>query len=96
MIIWIKYFVDLVFSLGLFINALLFIPQALKIYRQKHANDVSIVTFLGFNILQFFTVLHGYFVNDYILMIGFLLSLTTCGIVTILIYYYNKKHGPQR
>lgn len=91
MIAWIKYFVDIVFSLGLFINAMLFIPQAITLYRNKHANDVSLVTFLGFNVLQFFTVLHGYLVGDYILMIGFLLSFITCSIVTGLIFYYNKR-----
>lgn len=90
MLILFKNFVEVIFSIGLFINAILFVPQAIKIYRQKHANDVSLVTFFGFNVLQFFTMLHGYFLRDYILMIGFLFSFITCGLVTILIIYYHK------
>lgn len=83
-------FVDLVFSLGLFFNAILFIPQAITIFRQKSAQGLSLLTFGGFNIMQLFTALHGYLVNDYLLMSGFLLSFLTCGTVTVFILYYKS------
>lgn len=82
-------FVDLVFSLGLFFNAALFIPQAVAIFRRKTSNGLSLITFAGFNVMQFFTALHGYLAKDYILMFGFILSFITCGIVTILIVLYR-------
>lgn len=81
--------VHVIFSLGLFINAALFVPQVVKLLRQKHANDVSLITFGGFSILQIFTAWHGYLLNDYLLMGGILLSLLTCGTVTLLIVYYR-------
>lgn len=83
-------FVDLVFSLGLFFNAILFVPQAVTIFRNKNVQGLSLLTFGGFNVMQFFTALHGYLVHDYLLMCGFLLSFLTCGMVTILILCYRK------
>lgn len=83
-------FVNVVFSLGLFFNAVLFIPQALRILRTKSAEGISLFTFVGFNIMQLFTVWHGYLEGDYMLMTGFLLSFITCGMVTILALKYRK------
>lgn len=85
-----RQFVDLIFSLGLFFNAVLFIPQAIALFRSKNSQGLSLLTFAGFNVMQFFTALHGYLVNDYILMSGFLLSFLTCGVVTFFIFYYRK------
>ena len=82
--------VDLVFSLGLFFNALLFLPQAVALYKNKNTQGLSLFIFAGFNVMQFFTALHGYLVKDYLLMIGFFLSFITCGLVTFLIIYYRE------
>ena len=87
-----KQFVDTIFSLGLFFNAVLFVPQAIAILRNKNAYGLSLLTFGGFNIMQFFTALHGYLVSDYLLMCGFLLSFLTCGAVTFLILYYGNSY----
>jgi MtN3 and saliva related transmembrane protein len=46
--------------------------------------------FLGFNMIQFVTALHGYMVKDYILMWGYMLSFFTCGWVVVLIIIYRK------
>ena len=83
-------FVDLIFSLGLFFNAILFVTQAVTLFRNKNAQGLSLLTFGGFNVMQFFTALHGYLVKDYLLMSGFLLSFLTCGIVTFFILYYGS------
>ena len=88
--LWIRQFVDVMFSLGLAFNVFLFIPQAIKIIIKKDAKELSLITFLGFNITQLFTVVHGYFVKDYILMVGFALSFITCGVVTCLILKYGR------
>jgi len=78
------------FGCSLFFNALVFIPQAIKIFKAKSSGELSLVTFLGFNIMQLLTVWHGYLEQDYTLMIGFLVSFITCGMVTILIIFYSK------
>lgn len=82
--------VNFIFSLGLFFNAALFIPQALALFKKKQANGLSLFTFAGFNVMQFFTVLHGVLEKDYILALGFGLSFITCGMVTLLILIYRK------
>ena len=84
-------FIEIFFSIGLFINALLFLPQIIKLYKQKNSQDISLLTFLGFSIIQFFTAYHGYIVKDYKLMYGFILSFALCSIVNILIIYYRLR-----
>lgn len=87
-----NYIVELGFSISLLANALLFIPQVHIIYKTKSVNDVSLVTFLGFNIIQLFTMLHGFITHDYILAAGYFLSILTCGSVSGLILYYRYMH----
>ncbi|GHT94548.1 hypothetical protein FACS1894122_11270 [Alphaproteobacteria bacterium] len=84
-------FIEVVFGLGMFINAALFIPQAVKIHRTKNADNVSMTTFGGFCVIQFFTVLRGYIRQDHILMFGSVLGLIFCAIVTFLIIIYKSR-----
>lgn len=77
------------FSISLIVNAALFIPQIISLIRTKSANGISLITFAGFNVIQLFTLLHGVYVNDYLLAGGYLLSIITCGTVSLLIIYYR-------
>ena len=61
--------------------------------KEKHANDVSLITFAGFTAINFFTVLHGLIVKDIWLTIGYSLSVITSAIVTILIIWYRRKQS---
>ena len=83
--------VNFIFGIGLFVNAALFIPQIVLLLQKKNADDVSLTTFFGFCLIQLFTVWHGYYTNDLVLMLGFGISLLTCGAVTVLIVYYRLK-----
>jgi len=83
--------IETVFSLGLFINAMLFVPQIIRLYKTKDSQGISLTTFIGFNFIQLFTVLHGYLHKDYLLMLGYILSFITCGFVTILTLIYKRK-----
>jgi MtN3 and saliva related transmembrane protein len=87
---YIEYFIELVFGIGMFLNAILFVPQALKIYKTKNTAGLSLATFAGFNIIQLFTIFHGYLHKDYILMFGNVLACVLCGIVTVLLIKYKK------
>jgi MtN3 and saliva related transmembrane protein len=84
-----RFLLETGFFLCMVVNALLFIPQAIKLYKAKSSKDISIVTFLGFNIIQSFMIIHGYIVGDSLLMLGSFLSLITCGVVTILAFIYK-------
>ncbi len=88
-----KYFIEYGFSISLLVNAALFIPQILALIKSRSAKGVSLLTFAGFNAIQIFTMLHGLIIKDYLLAIGYLLSILSCGMVTVLVIYYryNKK-----
>lgn len=86
----IKTLVDFFFGVGLFINAMLFIPQALRLYRTKNAKELSKITFVGFCLMQFSAVMYGLMHQNMILVIGYALSLLTCSMVTVLIFKYTN------
>ncbi|BCA94853.1 hypothetical protein TUM19329_12140 [Legionella antarctica] len=89
-----EYVVQYGFSISLLANAALFIPQIITLIKNKSALGVSLVTFVGFNIIQLFTMLHGLLEKDYLLAGGYFLSIITCGWVSCLIIYYKyfKSH----
>lgn len=91
---WAIAFVEIVFSMGMVINALLFIPQIIRLYKTKNSQELSLLTFAGFNLIQLFTLLHGVIHNDKLLVFGMLFSLVMCGAVTFLIMYYRMV-GPE-
>ncbi|MBY0543976.1 MAG: PAS domain-containing protein, partial [Gammaproteobacteria bacterium] len=87
----IKGIIELIFSAALFLNALLFIPQAVRIVIEKSAKGISLVTFSGFLIIQLAIVSHAAIMHDYLLMVGYLLSLLTCGSVVLLTLLYRRR-----
>ena len=83
--------VAIIFGLGLLVNAGLFLPQSMKIFRNRSAKGVSILTFAGFNVLQITGVLHGYYQNDPSLIIGMFASFIACFSVTFLSIVYRNR-----
>ena len=81
--------VAFVFGLALIGNALLFVPQALAVWRKKSDEGVSLVTFGGFCILQVIGVIHGVYEHDNSLIVGLGASFLTCGAVTLLTVIYR-------
>jgi MtN3 and saliva related transmembrane protein len=70
-----KEIVALVFGFGMLLNACLFVPQAVHLWRSKASQGVSVLSFAGFNALQALGVVHGHFQGDHALMIGMFASL---------------------
>jgi len=90
---WIN-IIDFIFSIALFVNALLFLPQMYRLLKAKESKDLSLITFAGFLGIQLAAVLYGYVHHDFILLSGFLLSALFCGTVVVLIIFYRCKiHG---
>jgi MtN3 and saliva related transmembrane protein len=89
---YVKYFIDLIFGVAMFINAMLFIPQFIALYKTKNSRGLSLITFAGFNLIQLATIFHGYLYKDYILMYGYILTLFIAGSVTLLILLYRKNN----
>ncbi|EKD46098.1 MAG: sensory histidine-kinase / response regulator, partial [uncultured bacterium] len=86
----VKNTIEFIFGSALFINALIFIPQAIRIFREKTAQGVSLLTFAGFLFIQLTIVLHGIINQDYLLAAGYLLSMVTCGLVVFLTLIYKN------
>ncbi len=84
-------FIRIVFGLGMFINAALFVPQAIRIVRTKSAEGLSLITFGGFCLIQLSAIAYGYIEHDYYLSLGYALSFVSCGCVTLLILFYRRK-----
>jgi MtN3 and saliva related transmembrane protein len=87
-----KYFIDLIFGVAMFLNAMLFIPQFIVLHKTKDSRGLSLITFAGFNLIQLATIFHGYLYKDYILMYGYILTLFIAGSVTLLVWMYRKKY----
>lgn len=85
-----KEIVAYLFFLGLLCNAALFVPQTLRILRNKSAQDVSVVTFAGFCVLQLIGIWHGYLQGDKYLLGGMLASFISCGTLTALALIYRR------
>ncbi|MBE9169217.1 hypothetical protein IQ238_17375 [Pleurocapsales cyanobacterium LEGE 06147] len=86
-----KEIVTFFFGLGFVFNASLFIPQAIRIFRNKSGRNISLITFAGFKFIQLNGSLYGYYQNDFILIYGNLISFITCGTVTLLATYYRNR-----
>jgi MtN3 and saliva related transmembrane protein len=86
---FLKEVMELIFSIALFINGLLFIPQIISILRAKTSTGVSLITFGGFILIQTATVAHGLIHNDMLLVYGYLFSLATCAGVVVLTLFYR-------
>lgn len=84
--------IEILFGLSLFLNAMLFIPQALRIYKNKSAQSISLVTFIGFMFMQVISILYGIVKNDWILTIGFGVSLITCSSIVLLALIYKNRN----
>lgn len=86
-----KDFVAVLFGLGLFCNALLFVPQAIAVWRKKTDEGISLITFGGFSILQVVGIAHGVLQQDRALIFGMTASLLSCGTVTMLTIVYRLR-----
>lgn len=86
-----KQAISVLFGLGLLVNSLLFIPQLIQVWRRRSGENVSLLTFGGFNVLQIIAIVHGYLEHDTSLMLGTLASLITSGSVTVLCTFYRLR-----
>jgi MtN3 and saliva related transmembrane protein len=82
--------VEFFFTVGLFVNSILYIPQIIRLWRQKHAKEISLITFAGFSLINLFMLLHGVIKQDLLLTIGSLATFVTSSILTLLIIWYKR------
>ncbi len=86
-----KDIVAVIFGFGLFVNACVFVPQIIQIWKVKSAESISLMTFGGFNVIQGVGAVHGYYQHDWALMLGMIAALVTSGSVTLLAFTYRRR-----
>lgn len=82
--------VQFVFTTALFTNAILFIPQTVKIFKEKDGREISLLTFGGFLLIQCTILLHGIIQHDILLVIGYSCSIMACGSVVLGALFFRK------
>lgn len=66
-----------------------FVPQIIKMYKNKSAKDVSIMTLIQFGIGVSLWIIYGIYIEDYIIIISNVMTVMTLLMAIILYYHYN-------
>ena len=82
---------EVIFLFALIVNALLFLPQLIKLIKAKHSDGVSLTMFVGFLLIQLAIILHSIIKKDVILFIGVGLNFLTCLSIVIRIIMLKTK-----
>ena len=81
--------ITVIYGLSLAANALLYIPQAVKIFKEKSSQNVLLVTFSGFFILLIIAFLYGVANDDKVQAVGSALGVIACGSVLFMAIIYR-------
>ena len=87
-----KHIANLIVLASLGLNIVILFPQIIKILKTKQSSGISPSTFITIWLLQFITILHGYFHQDLILMLGmFFAFLTNTTLIGLIIIYKPER-----
>ncbi|MDF1794985.1 MAG: PQ-loop domain-containing transporter [Coxiellaceae bacterium] len=77
------------FGVGLFVNAMLFIPQLYRILKERSAKELSLIMFIGFCLTQLSAIAYGFVHDDWEIVVGFGLAFVLCFSITIFAIFYR-------
>ena len=83
------YWIDGIFKVGQLVNAGMFLGQLILVIQKRSAKDMSLISFVGFAMIQFITLLHGYFHKDKLLTYGSLAGLGFCVSLILTALYFR-------
>ena len=86
---------DIEFLIALSANAVLLFIQMWRLYKTKNHYGLSLVTFVGFLLIQISGVINGFYNADFALIIGYGLSTLINFLLVMLIIYY-RWHFPKQ
>lgn len=69
--------------------ALSYVPQIVRLYKTKDANELSFITFLGFALLQVISAIHGYYTHNLTLLFSMILCVVFSLILNVQIICYR-------
>lgn len=82
-------YIEIFFTIAATCNSLLFVPQIIRLFKQKDSKEISFITFFGFNVINVAYLLHGVVRSDELLIVASTLSVITNTTVTLQILYYR-------
>ncbi|MBT4885440.1 MAG: PAS domain-containing protein [Legionellales bacterium] len=82
---------NVIFMLSMFVNALLFIPQSYRIYKNKSARSISPTTFAGFLVIQTIVLINAFINSDIFLICCMAFSMITCSSVLVVSFLYGTR-----
>ena len=88
-----KTILEFLFGIGVLINTAVYIPQAIRLIRAKHAREISLLTFSAFNIFLAIQLVYAYLNHDIHFFLGSLLIFCSSITVTGLIIYFRIKNN---
>jgi len=85
-----KFFQILTTVVGIMMSVGYF-PQAYKIYKTKSADNISLVAFIVFALGTLLWTLYGFFINDFVLILSFIIGAIGSWLVLFLSIKYKIK-----
>ena len=80
----------IVATLAPIVNCVQLFPQLYKTFTTKHVNDLSYYSLLLILTTNLLWLLHGYFINDYSLIVAGIISIMVNGSLMCLYISYKK------
>lgn len=77
------------YSISFVYTAIAAIPQIYNLLKTKKAEELSLITFLGFNFIQIISAFHAYINHETAFLIGMILLMCAYLPITGLIVYYR-------
>ena len=75
------------------LTMLSFVPQIIKVLRNKCARDISIITLYQFSAGSLLWTIYGIHLKDAIIIAANIITLASLFVLIGMYYYYNKKRG---
>ena len=85
------YFIQISVTVVGFLMSIGYFPQAIRIYRKKSAEDISLSTFSVLSIGTLTWLLYGFYLHDWPIILSFMLGVIGSWSVLILSIYYKKQ-----
>jgi MtN3 and saliva related transmembrane protein len=85
--------VNLIGSVAAICTTISFVPQLIRIYRLKSADEISLVMFLVFSLGVFLWLLYGIFIRSFPVILANSFTLALSLAILVLKIRYDRKRG---
>ena len=80
----------------MYLLPLTFLPQIIHIFKTREVQGVSFITFLGFNLIQLVSAIHGYETKNNTLFYSMIIAMSFSGIIVLQILFFKARAVPNK